>query len=148
MNSLSISFTLAKQSQAHGANIEHNNRDYIASNIDISKVHQNINYIRESPEKAYEKLFSNAVKEYNAKQKQPCRRIHNYFEHILKSKREEAFYETVVQFGDKNTASCNSENGNVAKMMLDEYMNDFQQRNPNLYVFNASLHLDEATDVV
>lgn len=145
MNSLSISFTLAKQSQAHGANIEHNNRDYIASNIDISKVHQNINYIRESPEKAYEKLFSNAVKEYNAKQKQPCRKIGNYYEHILKSRREEAFYEAVIQFGDRETASCDSENGCEAKKMLDEYIKDFHQRNPNLYVFNAALHLDEAT---
>jgi len=29
--------------------------------------------------------------------------------------------------------------------MLDEYMKSFQKRNPNLYVFNATLHNDEAT---
>ena len=29
--------------------------------------------------------------------------------------------------------------------MLDEYMKSFQQRNPNLYVFNAVLHDDEAS---
>ena len=28
--------------------------------------------------------------------------------------------------------------------MLDEYMQDFERRNPNLYVFNASMHRDEA----
>ena len=28
---------------------------------------------------------------------------------------------------------------------LKEYMEDFQERNPNFYVFNAVMHLDEAT---
>ena len=32
-----------------------------------------------------------------------------------------------------------------AKQMLDEYMKEFEKRNPNMKVFNAVMHLDEAT---
>ena len=38
-----------------------------------------------------------------------------------------------------------TENGQLAKKILDEYMKSFQDRNPNLYVFSAHLHMDEAT---
>ena len=33
----------------------------------------------------------------------------------------------------------------LAAKILDEYMQDFQQRNPTLRVFSAYLHMDEAT---
>ena len=38
-----------------------------------------------------------------------------------------------------------SENGELAKNILDEYMKSFQERNPNLYVYSAHLHMDEET---
>lgn len=38
-----------------------------------------------------------------------------------------------------------SEDGRLAAKVLDEYMHDFQQRNPNMRVFSAHLHMDEAT---
>lgn len=38
-----------------------------------------------------------------------------------------------------------SENGQLAAKVLDEYMQAFQQRNPNMRVFSAHLHMDEAT---
>ena len=38
-----------------------------------------------------------------------------------------------------------TENGQLAKKILDEYIQGFQDRNPNLYVFSAHLHMDEAT---
>lgn len=34
-------------------------------------------------------------------------------------------------------------NGELGKVILDEYMKGFQERNPNLYVFSAHLHMDE-----
>lgn len=37
------------------------------------------------------------------------------------------------------------EHGELAKQILDEFMQDFQKRNPNLYVFSAHLHMDEET---
>ena len=50
----------------------------------------------------------------------------------------------IVQFGDCQTAPIGSHRGNIAVTMLEEYMMDFECRNPNLHVFNVSLHLDEA----
>ena len=41
--------------------------------------------------------------------------------------------------------NARSENGQLAKKILLEFMQDFQSRNPNLYVFSAHLHMDEET---
>ena len=38
-----------------------------------------------------------------------------------------------------------TENGQLAKTILDEYFQHFQERNPTLRVFSAHLHMDEAT---
>ncbi len=70
--------------------------------------------------------------------------IADYYEHIRKGKQEKTFEEIVVQFGDINDCSVGSENIELAKQMLDEYMRGFEARNPNLKVFNAVMHLDEA----
>ena len=142
---LSISFTLGKASIQHQANIPHSNREFIAKNIDASRTHLNITYVKQNIEEAYHDLFDDSVKEYNDKQKRADRKILNYYENISNGKREEAYYELIVQYGDIETAPCGSENGNETKKMLNEYMTEFQKRNPNLYVFNAVMHLDEAS---
>ena len=41
--------------------------------------------------------------------------------------------------------SAESENGTLARQILDEYYRGFQERNPQLKVFSAHLHMDEAT---
>jgi hypothetical protein len=69
-NKLSASFTLARAGQKNGVNRAHNNRYFLASNVDPSR---------------------------------------------------------------------------VAERMLGEYIEGFTQRNPNLHVFNAVMHLDEAS---
>ena len=145
MKSLSVSFTLGKASTPNTVNLSHNNREFLAKNIDVTKIKDNIIFKRENVEDAYHKLFDDAVEEYNSKQKQKCRRITNYYDDVCKNKRTEAFYEAIVQFGDVDTASCYSVMGNECRKMLCEYMENFQKRNPNLYVFNAVLHMDEAT---
>ena len=48
-------------------------------------------------------------------------------------------------FGNSENCGVASENWETAKSLLDEYMRDFEKRNPNLKVFNAVVHLDEAT---
>ena len=51
----------------------------------------------------------------------------------------------ILQIGDKENMSAESENGQLARRILDEYYRGFQERNPHLRVFSAHLHLDEAT---
>lgn len=41
--------------------------------------------------------------------------------------------------------SVESENGELAKQVIEEYFSGFKDRNPQLKVFSAHLHLDEAT---
>lgn len=126
--------------------IAHNNREFITQNIDINRLSNNIYYKNEPIEKAYDNLFGKEIKRYNNTQKRKDRKIFDYMEHIKKSKNgEKLFYETVVQVGNKFDCNVKSEQGKIAKNILDDYMKNFEKRNPNLYVFNAVLHLDEAT---
>ena len=60
-------------------------------------------------------------------------------------KQEKLFHEVILQVGNKDDCASDSENGELAAKILDEYMEEFQQRNPTLRVFSAHLHMDEAT---
>ena len=89
MEGYSISFTLGKASAAHGGNVKHNNREFIADNVDNSKTKNNVQYVSQDIEEAFHELFDDAVYEYNQKQSRPCRCINNYYEHIRDGKKEE-----------------------------------------------------------
>ncbi len=145
MKNLSISFTLGKGLAVHGSNIQHNNRKFTAKNVDETRITSNITYKQQYIEDAYLQLFSKALREYNAKQKKYCRKIEDYYAHIVRGRREEPFYEAILQFGDCHTVASGTPDGDRVKAMLDEYMKMFQVRNPNLYVFNAVLHDDETS---
>ena len=90
-------------------------------------------------------MFDDALERYNDKQTRADRRIENYYEKIRNSKQEKPFHELILQIGDKENMSAESENGQLARQVLDEYYRGFQERNPNLKVFSAHLHMDEAT---
>ncbi len=69
----------------------------------------------------------------------------SYLEHIQNGKQEKPFYEIIVQVGNRDDMGIGTCNEELAKGILDEYMKHFQERNPRLFVFNAVLHMDEAT---
>lgn len=144
--SKTISFVKGKGS------INHNNREFTAKNVDASRTSMNVVYVQIPIEEAYEEIFGQAVSDYNAKQKRSDRKIDNYLSKIKQSKNnEKVFYETVVQIGKRDDTGILDEDGNItedamlAKEVLDEYARTFQERNPNLILFNAVLHMDEAT---
>ena len=145
MERFSISVTLGKASNPHGANLAHNNRDFIARNIRRDQMQNNIFFKQQDVREAYSELFGAAIDDYNAKQKQPCRRIKDYYSHIASGKREEPFYEVIVQLGDCKDTPCGSPRAEIAKKILAEYAAKFQERNKNLHVFNSVMHLDEAS---
>ena len=124
--------------------LEHNNREFIAKNVDRERISENITYKQENLREKYHELFDKALEEYNAKMR-PDRRIKDYYDHMKKSQKEKPFYEIVVQIGDCDNCGIGKENFAAAKQMLDEYMREFEKRNPNIKVFNAVMHLDEAT---
>lgn len=125
--------------------IEHHNRVFIAKNVDGERVQDNITYCRQDIRERYDELFGQALAEYNARQTQSSRRIPDYYEHLKKSSKGKPYYEIVVQFGDMESCGQGSGKWEEAKLMLDDYMRGFEKRNPNLKVFNAIMHLDEAT---
>lgn len=125
--------------------VNHNSRKFKAENVDGERSHLNIDYCNEDIEKVYHKLFDEALKRYNNKQTRTDRKIENYYEKIRTGKQEKPFHELILQIGDKENMSAESENGQLAKHILDEYYRAFQARNPNLYVFSTHLHMDEAT---
>ena len=125
--------------------VNHNSRKFKAENVDADRSHLNIDYCNESIKKVYHELFDEALARYNAKQTRADRKIENYYEKIRSSKQEKPFHELILQIGDKENMSAESENGQLARQVLDEYYRGFQERNPQLRVFSAHLHLDEAT---
>ena len=125
--------------------IGHNNRDFKAENVDANRSQFNTCYINEDLKDVYHKLFDDALEKYNAKQKRNDRKIPDYYEKIRTAKQENLFYEIIVQVGNFEDMHTTSENGKLAEEILQHYMSDFQKHNPNLYVFSAHLHMDEAT---
>lgn len=129
--------------------IAHNNREFIAENVISEKTKDNIIYKQESLEQAYKKCFEKAINDYNLSQKRKDRLIQGvkgYIEHIKNSKnKEKLFYENIVQVGNMYDSKVGTKQGDVCIQILDKYMREFEHRNPNLYVFNAVLHLDEQT---
>ena len=105
----------------------------------------NIEYCYTPIEQAYHELFDDALAAFNAKQKRKDRCIDNYYEKIRDGKQEKPFYEVIFQIGNMEDMSSTSENGELAQTVLDKFMRTFQERNPNLHVFSAYLHMDEAT---
>ena len=125
--------------------LTHNRRDFIAENVDSSRTPLNIEYRNEDIRTVYHELFDGALARYNEKQTRKDRVIDDYYEKIRTSKQEKLFEELIIQIGNKDDMNASAENGQLARQILDEYMQSFQQRNPTLRVFSAHLHMDEAT---
>ena len=125
--------------------LNHNNRTFTAKNVDGERSKCNKVYVKESIKKMYHSLFDEALAAYNAKQTRADRRIDNYYEKIRTSKQEKLFHELIVQIGNRDDTNCEMAESIYAQLALEEYMNGFAERNPNLKVFNAVMHLDEET---
>ena len=125
--------------------VNHNSRKFHAKNTDPERSHLNITYCQENIKAVYHELFDKALERYNAKQTRADRRIEDYYEKIRSGKQEKPFHEIILQVGNRDDMSADSEEGQLAAAVLDEYMKGFQERNPQLHVFSAHLHMDEAT---
>lgn len=123
----------------------HNTRAFIASNVDADRTKDNITLVNEDLKQVYHKLFDDSLKKYNAKQKRKDRQIKNYYDKISRSKQEKLFYEIIVQIGNREDTGVGSDAADIAVKVLTDYVELFRQRNPQLYVFGAYIHMDEET---
>lgn len=134
-----ISIEVGKGSQAH------NSRKFKASNVDAERTQNNVCYCNENIRRVYHELFDDAVKRSNDKQTRADRKIDDYYKKIRTGKQEKLFHEIVVQIGNKDDTNVQGEHCELAGKILDEYYSGFIERNPQLRVFSAHLHLDEET---
>ena len=134
-----ISFMTGKGS------VHHNSRKFHTKNTDPERSYLNVEYCNENIKDVYHELFDEALARYNERQTRNDRRIDDYYEKIRSGKQEKPFHEIILQIGDRETMGAETEEGRLAAKILDEYMQDFQRRNPTLRVFSAHLHMDEAT---
>lgn len=134
-----ISFMTGKGS------VNHNSRKFHARNTDPKRSHWNVEYCNQDIREVYHELFDEALERYNSKQTRKDRKIEDYYEKICSGKQEKPFHEIILQIGDKDNMGATTKEGQMAARILDEYMQDFQRRNPTLRVFSAHLHMDEAT---
>ena len=131
-------------------NIDHNNRTMSDkekernSHIDYERSDENKYLIQEDIRDLYEREFGEALENYNAKQRRADRKIKSYYKHIEASKKTSTQQEMIIQIGDKDDFS-NNENREIANTILEEWFHDFEKRNPNLKVYNAVIHNDEAS---
>lgn len=139
-------------------NLAHNIRSYgedkMPSNIDVSRMQENVIIHHETLHAAYHRLFDEPVEEYNNKQKRADRKIKDYYQHVKNSKNgEKLFYEDVLQWGKKEDFEKNPELRQVAKSCLIDYIKgskevgvpSFAERNPGLEIIGAYIHMDEAS---
>ena len=131
-------------------NIDHNNRTMSDkekernSHIDYERSDENKYLIQEDIRDLYEREFGEALENYNAKQRRADRKIKSYYKHIEASKKTSTQQEMIIQIGDKDDF-LNNENREIANTILEEWFHDFEKRNPNLKVYNAVIHNDEAS---
>lgn len=123
----------------------HNTRAFIASNVHEERTKDNIVLKDENLKKVYHKLFDKSLEEYNARQKRKDRKIKNYYDKIARSRQEKLFYEVIVQIGNQEDTGIGSEAADIAVKILQDYVQLFERRNPQLYVFGAYIHMDEET---
>lgn len=58
--------------------IGHNNRSFVAKNVNAEKVSDNITYVQKDLKETYKEIFSEALEKYNAKQNRSDRVIKDY----------------------------------------------------------------------
>lgn len=105
--------------------------------IDPNGLHET--WIDEPIEQAYERIFGEAVKEYNTKQKRADRKIKSYLQNVRQNSKLNDRYEFITQVGNEK----NHPSAEVSKIILKEYLEDFKKRNVSLEVIGAYFHADE-----
>ena len=104
-------------------------------------------WLDEDPKITYERLFGEAVKEYNKKQTREDRKITDYYKQICEDKKKKPVYELIIGiYGKKADGSpiCSKNDG---KRILRTFVEDWENRNPQLKLCGLYYHCDESVGV-
>ena len=109
--------------------------------IDLSRPHET--WIDEPVREAYKRLFGKSVEAYNTKQKRSDRKIKSYYKNVCDDKSKHPVYEMIIGIYGKNpdgSPICPQEKG---KSIMREFVDNWQERNPQLILIGAYWHADE-----
>ena len=125
------------------ASIAHNRREQGKegkhSTIKNELTENNVTLIDMDIKEAYKQLFQDAVDDYNKTQKRSDRKIKNYYSKVRSDKKKNTHYEYIFQLGNIK----NRIDDDTFVAVCADYVASFQERNPNLYLIGAYIHLDE-----
>ncbi|MDK7514363.1 plasmid recombination protein [Bacillus paranthracis] len=144
-----MSMSVSLKKATNKTNIRHNNRTMSEkekeqnSHIDYSRSDENKYLVQKDLKKLYREEFGEVLENYNAKQKRNDRKIDDYYKHIQSSKKTSLQQEMIIQVGDKDDFSS-KQDFEKANEILEEWLLGFEKRNPNLKIYNAVIHNDEA----
>lgn len=130
----------------------HNNRKYKNKNnqeLDPEKSHENVvivgtNNIIEDVKKVYKDVFTEAVYDYNMKQKREDRKILDYYNQINNDKQTNLAVEMIFQLGDSEHWKDKSMEDK--KKMVNIYSKAVDiLKDRNIITAQATVHLDESS---
>ncbi|HPX52633.1 MAG TPA: plasmid recombination protein [Candidatus Paceibacterota bacterium] len=117
----------------------HNRREISAKEAHIDEEGIHFSWIDEDISDAYERIFGEALKEYNEKQKRNDRKIKSYLKNVRENPKLNAVYECIIQIGNEDKhpdeATCQE--------ILKKYLYEFKEKNTSLEVIGAYYHADE-----
>ncbi|MEK4678272.1 MULTISPECIES: plasmid recombination protein [Bacillus] len=145
-----MSMSVSLKKATNKTNIKHNNRVMNEkekernSHINQSRSHENKYLVQKDIKELYQEEFGEVLEKYNAKQKRNDRKIDDYYKHIQSSKKTSLQQEMIVQVGDMKDFNYRTDYEKANEILL-EWFKGFEKRNPNLKVYNAVIHNDEAS---
>ena len=134
--------------------LRHNNREFVAENVDKNRIKDNVTLERMSLTDAYKMAYGESIDKYNEQQKRKDRKltVDKYMKRIEsgqgKKNNPKLFYETVIQIGDVETAGIKQQpkTAEEMKQILACYYEDLKERTKgHILFFNAVIHMDEST---
>lgn len=119
----------------------------IGKHIHWDKTSQNEILVSKPIKEVYRDVFQKSVDEYNSKQRRKDRRIKNFYSKMRKDKSYDAQKEFIVQVGKKGQQLSDDpkKNDELQKAVLETYLKKFEDEYPQLHVYSAVVHVDEAS---
>lgn len=123
----------------HDPAIEHNRRNPKITDKE-EHIRKNGHYevwLDVPPREMYDRIFGQAVKEYNDRQKREDRKIRSYYNKISQDAKKHTMYEEIIGvYGDEVDFK-------TARAILKEYVQEWKKANPNMILTQVVLHADE-----
>ena len=143
---------------------KHNNHDYTQDDVDkmqsainlelkyLNKQYdENLNEVEylnltEKVKEIYKKEFSEAVEEYNSKQKRKDRRIEDYYEQVSNDGKTDLCIEGMIQIGEmEDWAELSLQDRERTREIYLDILKDMLREVPGLRLAGASFHANESS---